>query len=54
MDKEEKDKVNKEENEMSLPSNKTQKPSFSDSVSQHRDKIQELSNANWPTKSNGE
>ncbi|MFZ3103046.1 MAG: hypothetical protein WA131_09250 [Desulfitobacteriaceae bacterium] len=54
MDKEEKDKVNKEENEMSLPLNKTQKPSFSDFVNQHRDKIQELSDANWPKNSDGE
>lgn len=53
MDKEEKDKIKKEGDKMSLPLNKTQKTSFSDFVSQHREQIHKLSDANWKRNSDG-
>jgi len=53
MGKEEKDKINKEADKMSLNLNKTQKTSFSDFVSQHRKQIQKLSDTNWKKNSDG-
>jgi hypothetical protein len=53
MDKEEKDKKDKEEGKVSLPLNKKQKTSFFDFVSQHREQIQTLADKNWKKNSDG-
>lgn len=53
MDKEEKGRKNEEGDKMSLPLNKTQKNLFSDFVSQHREQIHKLSDANWDKNSDG-
>ena len=53
MDKKERNEMKKEGDEMSQPLNRTQKNLFSDFVSQHRDQIHQLSDANWKKNSDG-
>lgn len=54
MDKEEKDKTDKEVVKMSLPLNKKQNTSFSDFISQHREQIQTIADKNWKKNSDGD
>lgn len=54
MAKEDNDKVNKGETDMSIATSTSKKTSFADFVAEHKEEIRKLSEANWKINSNGQ